>query len=161
MKVVTVDGVQYSIGKLDAMKQFHIARRLWPILAALVKGMKDLNLQDVKQAFSGNGDGDNSQLAELFAQFLQGSAEPVAEALAQMDDAQAENIIYPCLAVVTRQNGNAWAPIKVLGANRLMFDDIDGMSIIKLTVETIKENLGGFISGALRKSTEPAGVASS
>src|SRR5437588_7884152 len=42
---------------------------------------------------------------------------------AQMDDAQAENIIYPCLAVVTRQNGNAWAPIKVLGANRLMFDE--------------------------------------
>jgi hypothetical protein len=149
-KVVTVDGEQYSIGKLDAMKQFHLARRLSPILAALVKGMKDLDLRDVQSAFGEtNGDGgENSKFVDLFRKFLEGSAEPVAEALAQMEDAQAENIIYPCMAVVARAQANNWAPVKVAGANRLMFDDITGMTLIKLTIAVIRENLGSFTFGA-------------
>jgi hypothetical protein len=149
MKTVTVDGQQYSIAKLDAMKQFQVVRRLTPIAAALFKSVKM------------DGEANAANLEEtgrnMLTDFLS-NAGPFADALAGMTDEQVENIVYPCMAVVKRQQGPAWADIKVPGQNKLMFADIDGITLVKLTVEVLRDNLSNFFSGlqiAPPESTSP------
>jgi hypothetical protein len=122
----TINDKQYRSGKLDAMKQFHIARRVAPALTGLVS------------AFSGAG---ASQ--EDFARALG----PLADAVAQMPDADAEYVLGTCLAVVSRQTDpTTWAPIWREG--RLVFDDIDLGTMIQLAAKVIQDNLGN-IFGAL------------
>lgn len=118
-----IKGQQYRAGRLDAFKQFHVARRLAPLLGGIAKG--------------GQGD---------FSAFLQ----PMAEALAGMPDADCDFILNTCLAVVQRQQGNAWAPI--IKGKELMFEDIDMGSMIQITIKVIQENLGSFFS-------DPAAIA--
>lgn len=118
-----IKGQQYRSGKLDAFKQFHVARRLAPLLGGIAQG--------------GGGD---------FSAFLQ----PMAEAIAHMPDADCDYILNTCLAVVQRQQGNAWASI--MKGKEFMFDDIDMGSMIQITVQVIQENLGGFFS-------DPAAIA--
>jgi hypothetical protein len=135
---VTLNGNDYQIGKLDAMKQFHLARRIAPIFAALVSG-----------GVSPNG-------KEDFGNFIRARGMAVAEELAKKTDEEMDHIIFPCLAVVKRKVNNAWTPVKAAGQNALMYDDIDGPLILQLTMEVIQENLASFFPSALPGSESPA-----
>jgi hypothetical protein len=147
MKQVTIDGAEYSIDKLDAMSQFHLSRRLSPILAAFLKAKKKptngaSTKRDVNEAIA------NEELIATMGELLSDLAGPVTEALAAMPDEQAEKIIWPCMSVVKRAQGaGAFAPIKTPGANRFMFP-IDGLTMVRLTIEVIKENLSGYFASA-------------
>ena len=140
MKVVIVDGEQYSIDKMDAIKQFQVVRRLTPVLAALFKSIDVDEKPETENA---------EQMAKEVIHGFLSNAGPLADALAGMSDEQVENIIYPCMAVVKRAQGPAWAPIKAPGQNKLMFADINGMTLVKLTIEVLKENFANFFSGVL------------
>ncbi|ARP90324.1 hypothetical protein CAL14_08515 [Bordetella genomosp. 9] len=126
----TINGKQYRIGRLSAMQQFHVARRVAPALTGLVS------------AFSGAA----AEQAD-FAKALG----PLADAVAQMPDADAEYVLGTCLSVVSRQTDPAtWAPVWREG--RLVFDDIDLKGMVQLAAKVIQSNLGN-IFGAL-----PAGL---
>lgn len=133
MKETKVAGVEYSIGKLDAFGQSNLLRRLAPIIAPLAVTAKKL-----PQLPTGS-DGEKD-----FVPFLEMLAGPLADALAGMPDEQFEKIIFPCLSVVKRKIPGGWAPVKAAGANRLMFEDIDGMGLLQLAFEVIEENLASF-----------------
>lgn len=136
-------GHQYQSGKLDAFKQFHVARRLAPLLSGVGAALKG-NGEQPKQ-----GDGEAAAAAQKadFSDFL----EPMADALAHMPDADCDYILFTCLAVVQRQQGNGWAKVLAQGSRSLMFDDIDMGEMIGITMKVIQENIGGFFSapGAL------------
>lgn len=120
---VEVGGFQYRIGRIDARKQFHVARRLAPLLAGL------------GDASSLKGDG--------FAKFLG----PIAEALSHMSDDDVDYVLDACLSVCHRLQGNGQgAP--VITRSGLMFQDIDMGQMIQLSVKVIQSNLGGFFPGA-------------
>jgi len=120
---VDVGGFQYRIGRIDARKQFHVARRLAPLLAGL------------GDAASLNGDG--------FAKFLG----PIADALSHMSDDDVDYVLDACLSVCHRVQPNGQGA-QVMTRSGLMFQDIDMGQMIQLAVKVIQSNLGGFFPGA-------------
>lgn len=119
MSDIEVNGNVYRIGRMDARKQFHVSRRLAPLLAGI-------------------GGAISGKKADVTATF-----QPIAEALAQMSDEDTDYILDNCLAVVSRQQGNQFAPVMARGGN-MMFEDIDLPTMMQLTISVIRENLGGF-----------------
>lgn len=116
-----LDGVSYQLAKLDAMTQFHVSRRIMPLLGAM-----------------GGGD---DKMATLF------------EAVGKLSDEDTEYVIAKCLADCRRKESGA----KVFVNGRLMFDDIGMMGMLRLTIETLRENISDFFSG-LGSLSSPAGA---
>lgn len=125
-----VNGHTYSVGRLNPMTQFHITRRLAPILAQM-----GISLQAL-------GQGSKSDLTDFLP--LLG---PVSDIMAKMTDEDADYIVYTCLAVVSRLSGEKWS--RVTTGNNMMYDDIDMPTMLRLVVEVVKENLGSFMRGLL------------
>ncbi|MGG6461397.1 phage tail assembly chaperone [Solilutibacter silvestris] len=71
----------YRSGKMDAMKQLHVARRLAPFIGQLV-GVSDKNL-----------------ITRL------------TEAASKLSDEDCDYVIKSCMAVTKRQQGDAWSPV--------------------------------------------------
>lgn len=117
--MIEVGGQQYRIGRLDAKKQFHVARRLAPLLAGLGGALQ----------------GESKGFTQLVT--------PIAEALSKMSDEDTDYVIDTCLAVVQRQSNNQWASVMVRNGG-LMFQDIDMAQMLQLTVAVVQGNLGNF-----------------
>ncbi|OWT69211.1 MULTISPECIES: phage tail assembly chaperone [unclassified Achromobacter] len=124
-----IKGVNYRSGRLSAMQQFHVARRVAPALTGLVAAL-----------------GGNAPSKDDFAQALA----PLADAVARMPDADAEYVMGACLGVVSRQtDATTWAPVWRSG--QIAFDDIDVGAMMQIAAKVIQDNLGN-IFGALPAS---------
>lgn len=120
-----LDGAKYQLAKLDAMTQFHVSRRVMPLMSAL------------------GADGEKGDaMTKLFA------------AVGQLSDADTEYVIGKCLADCRRLTGETAAKVYVNG--RLMFEDIGMMGMLRLTMETLRENLTDFFTG-LGSASPPVG----
>ncbi|VXB25187.1 putative bacteriophage protein [Burkholderia sp. 8Y] len=129
--IVDINGQSYRIGRLDAKKQFHVARRLAPLLAGLGGALK----------------GKAQGFAELVS--------PIADALAKMSDEDTDYVLDTCLSVVARQQGDGWQNVMVKGGG-LVFQDIDLPAMLQLTVAVVQQNLGSFFPGGPSTSTAAA-----
>ena len=131
MTEIELSGQQYRIGKLTAMPQFHVSRRIAPIIPTLIPVFMKLA--------KGGVAGDLSGFSEALG--------PFADGIAAMDDAASEFVLSTCLSAVSRQNGQTWATIWNRQHNTCMFDDIDLGVMINLTVSVIQDSLAPFIRG--------------
>lgn len=138
MNEVEIGGRRYRTGKLDAFKQFHLFRKLMPILSGL------------GAMFAA------SETEESAVDFWS-SLGPVANALATMSQEDSEYILKTCMAVCTTWNGQGWSRIASPNGD-MMFDDINAMDMLMLSFEVVKDNLGGFFPGP--SSTSEQGIAS-
>lgn len=141
---LTLGSAEYSTRKLSAIQQFHVARRLAPLLWALGEGLVQA-LSSGKSEISVDGVDANG----LFA------LKNVADMVAQMSDADSEYVLNTCLSVVRRKQSGGWANIQASGGG-LMFDDIDLQTMMQLAVTVIKENLGNFFDALPGVSTLPS-----
>lgn len=141
---ITVGDYEYRIGRLPPFKQFHIARRLAPLLAAMSKGAVNAfgEQQSEAPALVVRAESSNEQAEEQAQDSLIKFVQPIAEALASMSDADTEYVLNTCLAAVTRKQGERFAPVMVNA--RLMFQDIQLADMMQLTVAVVRENLGDF-----------------
>ncbi|MBB3004360.1 hypothetical protein FHX57_006742 [Paraburkholderia tropica] len=121
--IVEVGGQKYRIGRIDARKQFHVARRLAPLLAGM---------SSVADKSAG------------FAAFLG----PLTDALSGMSDDDVDYVLDVCLGVCQRMQPNGQGAPVIARGGGLMFEDIDMGQMIQLAVKVIQENLGGFFPGA-------------
>ncbi|NML34949.1 phage tail assembly chaperone [Paraburkholderia antibiotica] len=126
---------RYRAEKLDAFKQLHVSRKIAPIVPKLLPMF-------IK--FAGNADSLKDDLAGMAEAF-----EPLAQALAEMPDADCEYVFNACLGVVMRNQQGNWASIWSQSAKSLMFDDIDLGQMTQITVKVIWDSLGAFIRGIL------------
>lgn len=117
-----VNGRTYRAGTIDARTQFHIVRRLGPVLSELVP---------VVQA--GNMDG----LAALPA---------LAGALAKISDADADYCLFGLLKAVSRKQdqGLGWGP--VCSGTTLLYDDITMPLMLQLAWQAFQQNLSSFFA---------------
>lgn len=137
-----INGVQYRADKLDAKRQFHLSRKLAPVvpklvpmfakLAALAKAADGAAMTDTIM-------GDLSGFADAAAPFM--------DALAQMREDDADYVLNCCLSVVKMNQGGMWTPMARDGV--LMFSDLDLSQLLPLVVRVIRDNLGNFIRGLL------------
>lgn len=115
----------YSSGKLNAFQQFHVARKLGPIL---------VKMGPVAAQALSNPDAGIDLLG------------PVLEALAEMSEEDCNFVLSRCLSVVKRRQGNGpWAAVWHDGAKRLLFEDIDMPVMIQIAMQVIGDNLGSFL----------------
>lgn len=138
MRQESVNGIEYQFAKINAVEQFHVVRRLAPIIGDLLAALTSKipagqSMQSLKDSFT-EADG-----AELMV--------PVANAIAKLSDEDANYVLFKLLQSIQRkQQGGGWAHIKVSGKDILMFDDIDMPTMLKLAGLSLMENLGGFIA---------------
>lgn len=131
-----IQGRQYRADKLNAFQQFHVSRKIAPLVPALIPVF--LSVTKMKGGLTAN--------LPAIADALQ----PFADGLAQLPDEAAEYVISTCLSVVRRCQGDNWAPVWSASAKAMMFDDINDMgSILPIVVRVIQDNLGPFIQGLL------------
>lgn len=116
---VEIEGQTYRIGKLDARAQFHIVRRLAPVLGELAPAIQ----------------GGNKGVEVL---------PPLAAAVAKLSDDDADYCIFGLLKVVSRKqpNGLGWGP--VCTGNLLMYDDISMPVMLKLAWNSLSQNMQSF-----------------
>ncbi len=129
-----VGGQTYRVAKLDAFRQFHVSRRIAPIIPTLVPLF-------VKLAREGSLTNDIAGLSELLV--------PFAEGIANMSDEASEYLIANCLSVAQRKNGTGWAAVWNTNAKACMFDDMDLGIIMQIVMKVIQDSLGPFIQGLL------------
>ncbi|MDD3310951.1 phage tail assembly chaperone [Pseudodesulfovibrio sp.] len=123
---LTINGNAYRAGRMDARRQFHVVRRLAPIIS----GLTDLK----------------SLMGDPMA-----ALGPLADAIAEMKDADADYILDACLAVVERkQPAGGWAKVMVNGG--LMFQDLDMAAMLRLTWAVLQEDMQGFFDALPRPS---------
>lgn len=125
----TIKGKTYRAGRMDARRQFHVVRRLAPLLSGL------------------------TDLAALKSDPM-AALGPLAETIATMKDEDADYVLDACLEVTERQQAaGGWA--KVMRHGSLMFEDLDMADMLRLAGAALVENLGGFFDGLPRRSAPP------
>lgn len=129
-----ISGKQYRVGKLDAFKQFHVSRRIAPIIPTLVPVF-------LKISKDGSVTKDLAGIAELLV--------PFADGIAAMSDVDSEYVIGTCLSAVQRQSMTNWTPVWSQSARAAMFEDMDLGVIMQIVLRVIQDSLGPFIQGLL------------
>nr|DAL18046.1 MAG TPA_asm: tail assembly chaperone protein [Caudoviricetes sp.] len=133
-----IKGVQYRTAKLSVFDQLKVSRKLLPVLAGMLA-----DFQGIKAAAEG---GDVYKAMET-------ALPKIADSLAGMSEEDTNAIIFPCLSVVSRQNGKSWSPVMSQGA--LMFDDIDLMSMLQMVGRVVGDSLGNFLPALPASETAP------
>jgi hypothetical protein len=145
----TVNGSLYRIHKMDVLRQFHVARRLAPVLSGVIEALKAAGLDPVKLA------ADEAPVAvDPFAM-----VEPLSAVLAKVSDEDAEYIIGACLQCVMRAqpSGTGYAAVWVPRGG-LMFHDMQLPEMLQLVWKVLESNLIGFFSGRGSALSVPAGT---
>jgi hypothetical protein len=149
------NGQQYKAEKLPAMQQFHISRKVGPLVPPLVPIFLEIarsGALNVKVA-AATGEGDKpatkaipqlnlDRLAMLFQPFMDG--------LALMKDEDAEYVLSTCLLAVKRRVGESWQPVWNGRAKMAMFDDLNDVGQLwPIAMRVLQDSLGPFINGLL------------
>lgn len=143
MNDVIINSHDYKFSQIPALAQFHIVRRLAPIIGELLGaigpsmkgGKSEVNQDEMLKALG-----------------------PITSALAKLSDEDANYVLFGLLKNVTRkQAGGGWA--KIVTGETFMFEDIDMKVMIQLAVKSFMVNLGGFINALPSVSKEQAGTA--
>ncbi|RQZ31535.1 hypothetical protein DIE14_01060 [Burkholderia sp. Bp9017] len=166
---IELSGKRYQIGKLNAMQQFHVSRRIAPIIPSMIPVLMKFYAEVERSrnaaanaALGALAAGDNAQTAEQrdvlgLVDSIAPVLQPFADALAGLKDEDAEYVFGTCLSVVERQHMNGWAKVWAAAQKTAMFDDMDIGSMLPLVVRVVVENLGPFISGLLTsQASSPA-----
>lgn len=120
-----IGGHEYQIGRLEPMAQFHVARRLGPVYNAF----GSMALASASGA---------SPAAKL---------QPIVEAVSKLSDEDSEYVIQTCLAVVKRYDADKWCAVRA-SSGKVMFMDIDLMTMLTLVWAVVQENLASFFPAA-------------
>ncbi|WP_131754101.1 phage tail assembly chaperone [Burkholderia vietnamiensis] len=177
---IQLNGGRYVIGKLSAMQQFHVSRRIAPIIPpmipVLMKFYAELEQADVAReqaranaalAALAEGKGpseaadapaaDKSREMLSMVDAIAPVLQPFADALAGLKDEDAEYVFGTCLSVVERWQDTSWAKVWNIAHKTAMFDDIGIDVMLPLVVRVVVANLGPFINGLLTsQASSPA-----
>lgn len=144
-ELITIGEHEYSIGRLNALDQFHVSRKIAPIIPTLMPIISEVAKGDLTKTIESIELGDNNELVSL--EPLAQALEPFMEAFAKMPEDDVNYIIHKCLSVVKRGSSI------VCRGQSIMFDDLDMGQILPLVVAVIRVSLSNFIQGLLMKAS--------
>jgi hypothetical protein len=138
---VEIGGKNYRLETLTAKQQFHVSRKISPILPPLLPIIMAIGPERGKLL------GDPDKLASLL--------QPFADGLAAMPNDAADFVFDTCLSVVKRQtDANVWMPVWNASAQMSTFEDLNNMgALLPIVMRVIKESLGPFTSVFLTKES--------
>lgn len=119
---------KFKLNKLDPFKQFHILRRLTPILSDLIPVAQKLS----------NGSSTPEQQFE--------SLVPIMNGISKLSDEDANRVLFGLLSSVEMQQSHGnWA--KLSSDTQLMFQDIELPVLMQCAGRAFGFNLKGFLDG--------------
>lgn len=123
-------GESYRIGVINAEEQFHIFRRLAPMVATMGVEMLRLlsNQQDTKEM---------SKTDWMLA------VAPMIGEMARMPQEDVDYVIKHSLRVVKRRDGDIYAPL-MNAQGSLMYQNLGMPSMLRLIFEVLRHNLDDF-----------------
>lgn len=131
-----IGGRKFKLGKIDAFKQFHIVRRVGPILADMLPALKD-----IAKAAKGGPDESEEMKLDQISKFVG----PIMEGLSRLSDADADKVLFGLLSAVEVQHGGgSWA--KVSNGTMLMMQDLELPVLLQLAGRAFMFNLSGFFA---------------
>ncbi len=145
MEIIPIGGHDYAIGRLNALDQLHVSRKIAPIVPNIMPILTEVAKGDLEKVIESIEADENAELGGL--EPLAKALEPFMEAIAKMPEDDVNYVIHKCLSVVKR-NGAV-----VCRGESIMFDDLDMNHLLPLTVAVIRTNLGNFIQGLLTKAS--------
>lgn len=118
-----IEGRTYRANKIDARSQFHIVRRLAPVLGEIAPAIQ-----------AGGKQGGMEALPALTA------------AIAKLSDTDADYCIFGLLKAVSRKQdqGLGWGP--VCAETSIMYDDITMPIMLQLAWKAFSFNMSGFFA---------------
>ncbi|EMB6251747.1 TPA: hypothetical protein SMI48_003033 [Serratia marcescens] len=127
-----IKGQQYRAAKLDAFAQQDVAIALAPVLSGLIPLLKDV--------MAGNGKSLQEDKNRLFDEIIP----LVVKAIGQLSREGRAEINHACLSVVSRQQGKTWSKIYEPSQRAMMFDDLNGLDLVKIVGNVVRDSLGDF-----------------
>lgn len=146
---IKIDNHNYTIGRLNALDQLHVSRKIAPIVPNLIPIISEVakgGLAKAIEAIDANSENlDGVDISNLDG--LSTALAPLMNAIAAMSEDDTNYVIHKTLSVVHREGA-----ILCRGES-IMFDDLDMMQILPLVIAVIRHNLGNFIQGLLTKAS--------
>lgn len=134
---------EFKVSKINAMKQYHIVRKIAPILGELLPNLKEIAVSK-KDVDAMNSEEQFEQIAKI--------ASPIMNGLSKLNDKDSEYVLYSLLAAVEMKQGSGnWARI-VTGESTLMFQDLDLATLIQAAGRAFMFNMSGFFAVLQRTS---------
>lgn len=130
-----IGGRKFKVGKLNTFKQFHIVRRIAPILADLLPAITEIQKQSKTKKFEINED-NFEETAKILA--------PILTGFSKLSDNDSEFVLHGLLSGVEIQIGNTWS--KVATENMLMVQDLDLPSMLQIAGRSFVANLSSFFA---------------
>jgi hypothetical protein len=149
MQELEVDGIKYRTGgKLSAFEQFHVFRKLTPVISGLIESFS--THKTAREKAGPNGE------AEAIDKEFWSAVGPVAKAISEMSKEDSEYVLQTCLKAVQRfAPPNSWVNLTT-PQGHMMFEDVDLGSMLQLTYAVLEDNLGNFFRSGLANSSAAA-----
>lgn len=135
-------GKKFKLNKIDAMKQFHIVRRISPILSELLPALNSLSksqkhLESLSQTEQLDG----------FAKI----ASPIMSGLSKLSDQDSDRVLFGLLsAVEIQQEAGNWA--RVATDSMLMIQNLELPVLLQLAGRSFAYNMAGFFAALPQNS---------
>lgn len=138
----TIGQRQFQLSKIDPFKQFHIVRRLGPILGDIIPVAQKIKAIQV--------DGEKSQ--EQMLNEIGMLAKPLMKGFSELSDDDANLILFGLCSSVSmhQEQFKTWA--KISDGKRLMFEDLDLSELLQIAGRAFMYNLSGFFNSAHQTS---------
>jgi hypothetical protein len=148
-----INGIKFRTGKMGTFDQFHVMRRLMPLMSGLGQAFAQMPRPQLTNGEAGDEAETSPEATPDQELDVWKALEPVADALSSMPDSDCEYVLKKCLsAVQLRNDQGAWRPVFTQG--QFMFEDrIDLPTMMQLTVLVIQDNLANFFPVGQQQDT--------
>lgn len=148
-----IDGRQFRFDKLPAIQQFHVSRKISPLIPPLLPVFAQFKKEQAALGVAEAGvTEDGAPVAESSLAFdkIGPLLQPFADGLAQMSDESSEYVFNACLGVVRYKHGDNWIPLWSTTGKVIMVAELNDPSLLlRLVVRVIQDSLAPFIAGFL------------
>lgn len=133
-----INGLKFKLNNMDAFKQFHIAKKIAPILSELIP-----SIGSIKQVAQSQGEMGESEKLDEIAKI----ASPLLSGFSKLSDADADKVLLGLLSSVEmQQTAGNWA--KISTESMLMIQDLPLPVMLQAAGRAFAFNIAGFF-GAL------------
>ena len=134
-----INGKQFKLSKINALKQFHIVRKIGPILSDMVPVLQKIAKENTESK-------SESEKLESAGEL----AGPIMLGLSRLSDKDAEFVLFNLLAAVEMNQGSNWA--RISNGEVLMFDNLDMPTMLNAAGRAFMFNMSGFFAALQRGS---------
>lgn len=138
-------GLDFKLRKIDALQQFHIVRKIGPLLSEILPALSKVKLKE-KEVEGLN----EEQKFEEFAKILA----PLVSGLSKLSDKDSEFVLFRLLSVVEVQqkefNGQPWTDVATYDGIKMQ--NIELPILMQAAGRSLMYNLAGFLALSPRKS---------